>query len=168
MGAKHRITEAPERGQPPTDPGARRTRSRSATVAGVACGSLLCAAGLAALAGNAAEPKKPSDSSAVTDQRPSGTLPVTQEGTLIAVSADSVTARSGNGYTRTYLVTPNTTVITGGGGQPAATAAHFTLNEQVAIVGMIQGGTALATAVADRDVGHGYGPPMDYVDGQRI
>ncbi|WP_241010831.1 hypothetical protein [Mycobacterium camsae] len=84
---------------------------------------------------------------------------VSQEGTLIAVSAGSVTARSRDGVTRTYLVTPHTAVITRAGSQ-------FTVNDEVAIIGTIQNGTALATAVAHRDLGDGAGPPMDYVAGQ--
>ncbi|HTX97370.1 MAG TPA: hypothetical protein VME67_22545 [Mycobacterium sp.] len=62
--------------------------------------------------------------------------PVRQQGRLIAVSPKSVTARSANGYTQTYLVTPNTTVIIrSGGNQFATAAAHFTVNDEVEIVG---------------------------------
>lgn len=42
------------------------------------------------------------------------------------------------------------------------------MNDHVEIVGTIQDGTALATAVADRDAGNGDGPPMDYLDGQIV
>jgi hypothetical protein len=87
---------------------------------------------------------------------------------LIAVSANSVTARSANGYTQTYLVNSNTAVMADGVSQPATATSHFTVNDEVEIVGTIQGGTALATAVADRDMGHGHGPPMDYVGGQPV
>jgi len=90
---------------------------------------------------------------------------VSQEGTLIAVSAESVTARSANGYNQTYRVSPNTALITAGfnaeKSQPAAATARFKINDEVEIVGTIQGGTALATAVADRDAGHGGAPPME-------
>jgi hypothetical protein len=89
--------------------------------------------------------------------------PVIQDGTLIAVSHDSVTARSANGYTRTYRITPDTTAIAGGC-ETSATASHFAVNDEVEIVGTIDQGTAVATAVADGDVAHLNGPPMDYVD----
>ena len=90
---------------------------------------------------------------------------MSQEGTLIAVSAESVTARSANGYTQTYRVSPNTALIIAGfnaeKGQSTAATARFKINDEVEIVGTIQGGTALATAVADRDAGHGGAAPME-------
>jgi hypothetical protein len=90
---------------------------------------------------------------------------VSQEGTLIAVSAESVTARSANGYIQTYRVGPSTTLIAAGfdaeKSQPSPAIAHFKINDEVEIVGTIQGGAVLATAVADRDAGRGGGPPMD-------
>lgn len=92
---------------------------------------------------------------------PAAERQVSQEGTLVAVSAGSVTARSSDGITRTYLLTPDTAVITRAGGR-------FAVNDEVAIVGTIQNGTALATAVAHRELGHGAGPPMDYVAGQPV
>ncbi|MDP7723195.1 hypothetical protein [Mycobacterium sp. TY814] len=86
---------------------------------------------------------------------------ITQQGTLVAVSEGSVTARGRDGITRTYLLTPETAVITRFGGR-------FAVNDEVDIIGTIQNGTALATAVAHRDVGHGDGPPMDYVADQPV
>ena len=159
MGAKHRMAEIP--GQKAL----RRMTARSAAVFGVASASLLCAGTLAVLVVNGAEPQTATGAAAATAPR-RAPQPVTQEGTLIAVSADSVTARSANGYTQTYRITPNTAVITNSGSQSAPDALHFTVNDKVDIVGTIQGGRALATAVATRDVGHGDGPPMDYLDGQ--
>jgi hypothetical protein len=94
--------------------------------------------------------------------------PLRQEGTVIAVSADSVTARSANGFTQTYRVTPNTTVISRDGRHSATAAAHFTVNDQVDIVGTIEGGTALATAVADHGVTNGDGSPMDSIAAQPV
>ena len=38
--------------------------------------------------------------------------PLTQEGRLVAVSSDSITAQSADGMTRTYAITPNTAGIT--------------------------------------------------------
>jgi len=158
MGAKHRMTDLPQR-RTRIAPGARRGASLWTTIVDVTSVSVLCAASLAALV-----------VSAVASETPSGTTPqpVSQEGTLIAVSAESVTARSANGYTQTYLVSPNTTLITDGfnaeKSQLDAATSYFKVNDEVEIVGTIQGGTALATAVADRDAGHGGGPPMDRVE----
>ena len=169
MGVKHRTSKLPERERPLTGSRTRQRMSRSAMVCGVASASMLCAATLAILVVNAVEPQKAKDTGAVTTHGPQqAPQPVSQEGTLIAVSGDSMTARSANGYTQTYLVTPNTTVITNGGRQPNTATRHFTVNDEVDIVGTIQGGTALATAVADRHMGHGDGPPMDHVEGRPV
>jgi hypothetical protein len=139
--------------------------SGAATVCDMVSASLLCAATLTALLVNA-EPGKPT---VVATLEPSPvSQPVRQEGTVIAVSAGSVTARSANGYTQTYLVTPNTTVITNGGTQTATAASHFTINDRVDIVATIRNGTALATTVADRDIADGNGPPMDYLAAQPV
>ncbi|ULP41956.2 hypothetical protein [Mycobacterium lentiflavum] len=91
---------------------------------------------------------------------------MSQEGVLIAVSADSVTARSASGYTQTYLLTPDTTVITGNGSNSYAVTSHFTINDAVDIVGTVQGDRTLATSLAHRNVGHGDGLPMDAPAGQ--
>ncbi|WP_244184874.1 hypothetical protein [Mycobacterium scrofulaceum] len=128
-------------------------------------GSVLCAAACAALVLNA--PHSERRMVEASQEPPAAAQPVRQEGTVIAVSAGSVTARSTNGYTQTYLVTPDTALI-GHGGQPAGSAKHFAVNDHVDIVGTIQDGTAMATAVADRDAGRGDGPPMDYLDGQIV
>lgn len=157
MNAKHRLSEP--RPPRPSLPGkyARPERNRISgallRACGIAFGALIVAAALAAF---------------VVDAVGSGHIPpdaadhhVSQEGTLIAVSAGSVTARSRDGITRTYLVTPQTAVITRAGSQ-------FAVNDEVDIIGTIQNGTALATAVAHRDLGHGGGPPMDYVAGQPV
>jgi len=150
MGAaKHRMIDMPERRRPPTV-------ARPRSIFGVASASVLCA--LAALVINAFEPDSSADTKAVTSQSsPQVPQQVSQEGMLIAVSADPVTARSANGYTQTYLVNSNTAVMADGVSQPATATSHFTLNDEVEMVGTIQGGTALATAVADRDMGHGHG-----------
>lgn len=147
MSAKHRMSESPERHR------MSPFRGVFGKAWSIAFGSLIVAAALAALVVNAAgsEPTPP----ATADQH------VSQEGTLIAVSPESVTARSRDGITRTYLVTPQTAVIT-------RTGTQFTVNDEVDIIGTIRNGTALATAVAHRDLGHGDGPPMDYVAVQPV
>jgi hypothetical protein len=119
-----------------------------------------------ALVLSAAQPEK--RTVVATQEPPSVSQPVSQEGTVIAVTSGSVTARSADGFTQTYLVTPNTTVITNRGRQPIAAAGHFTVNDRIVVVGRMQGGTALATTVADRDGARGDGPPMEYVDTQSI
>jgi hypothetical protein len=165
VGAKHRMTEALEQRQPATRRRAHRRMSGLSMACEIVCGSMLCAASLTALFAYV-EPEKPMVQATLGP--PPVSQPVRQEGTVIAVSADSVTARSANGYTQTYRVTPHTTVISRGRGQPASAASHFTVNEQVDIVGTIQDGTALATAVADRGVSNGEGPPMDYIAAQPV
>ncbi len=166
MDAKHRMRELPEQIQSLSDHGERRGISGVASVCEVFSGSLLCAASVMALVLNGPQPEKRTVAS--TQESPPAAQSVSQEGTVIAVTAGSVTARSANGYTQTYLVTPNTTVITHGGSQHATSATHFTVNDRIVVVGRIQGGRALATTVADRDAGQGGAPPMDYLDGQPV
>jgi hypothetical protein len=129
---------------------------------GVAPVSMLYAMGLASLALHTADTDQSAEAAAASEIGPRAQQPLSQDGVLIAVSGDSLTARSANGYTRTYLITPGTTVITGQGGQPASTTTHLRVNERVEIVGTTTGGgTAFATAISDRDLSHGGGPPMD-------
>lgn len=116
-------------------------------------GSIIVAAALSALVVNVVGSRH--------TPSPAAQQQVSQEGTLVAVSEGSVTARSRDGITRTYLLTPDTAVIARAGGR-------FAVNDEVAIVGTIQNGTALATAVAHRELGHGAGPPMDYVAVQPV
>lgn len=89
--------------------------------------------------------------------------PVEQDGTVVAVSPDSLTARSADGSARTYLLTPQTTSVTGQGGGSGTAALPFAVNDQVSIVGEMRDGTAVATAVAAHDVSNLNGPPMDAI-----
>ena len=163
MGAKHRM--APQDSGQPGKSLVRERFPRYAQLLGTSYSALLCAGSVAILGVLAPEP--PADNGVAAAQAaPGAPQPVSQEGTLIAVSADSVTARSPDGYTQTYRVTPGTTVITGRGSRPAVATSQLAVNEQVDIVGTTQGGTALATTVAHRDMGHGDAPPMDYAEGQ--
>ena len=160
MGAKHRMTGVPEQRRSPIEPNARRAMSRIAGLCDIVSAAMLCAAALTALMINV-QPGKPL---VVADQAaPPVAQPVRQEGTVIGVSANSVTARSADGYIQTYAVTPNTAVITKHGSQSATAPSQFAINDRIDIVGTIRGGTATATAVADSDAGHGDGPPMDFV-----
>lgn len=155
MGARHRMIESSEqRGKP------------GVTMAcDIVAAALLCALTMTALLVSA-EPEKRTVTGTL---EPSPTSrPVRQEGTIVAVSADSVTARSANGYTQTYLITPNTAVLTNGGNRHVAASSRFAINDRVDIVGTIRNGAVLATVVADRDMTNGAGPPMDYLAAQEI
>lgn len=147
MGVKQRMTESLKR---------HRSLGAAAPV------SLLCAASFAMLAVTGIDSEMPTGPShMIAEEAPApAPQPVSQEGVLIAVSADSITARSASGYTRTYLLTPDTNVIAGNGGKT------LTVNDAVDIVGTVQGDRALATSLAQRNDGHGEGPPMDAVAGQ--
>jgi hypothetical protein len=87
--------------------------------------------------------------------------PVSQEGTIVAVSPDSMTARSSNGFARTYEINAETTAITNRGSRVGGVGSAFTVNDQVAIFAVVRDGTAVATTVAGRDVTDLTGPPMD-------
>jgi hypothetical protein len=89
--------------------------------------------------------------------------PISQQGTLVAVSADSVTARSANGFARTYVINADTTAITSEGSRIGSAGAAFAVNDEVSIFGVVQDGKAIATTVADREVSNLNGPPMDNV-----
>lgn len=166
MSARHRMTESAEHHWPSIGRGTRRRASGVAAACDVVSASVLCAACVTALVLNTAHSERRTITA--SQEPPAVSQPVSQEGTVIAVTADSVTARSANGYTQTYRVTPDTTVISHGASQRAIGATRFTVNDRVDIVGTIEDGTALATTVADRDQGHGDGPPMDSVDGQVV
>jgi hypothetical protein len=87
---------------------------------------------------------------------------ISQEGRLIDVTPTSVTAQGVDGVARTYVVNADTNAITAAGSRVGDTAA-FTVNDEVAIVGVVRDGTAVATAVAHREVTALNGPPMDAV-----
>ena len=146
MGAKHRLTGS-------------RKRHRL-FVCGAAPISILCAAIFTVLTISTEKSTAPTHVTAATPPA-SATQPVSQEGILIAVSADSITARSASGYTQTYFLTHDTTVVTGGTSQPVTAASDFTVNDAVDIVGTVQGGRTFATSLSNHNLGHGKGPPMD-------
>ncbi|WP_245843165.1 hypothetical protein [Mycolicibacterium vulneris] len=166
MSAKHRMPELPEQRPTLIDHRQRRGLSGAAKVCDIISASLLCAACLTALVLNGGQHEKRSVAASL--EPPTVSQPVSQEGTVVAVSADSVTMRGTDGHIQTYHFTPNTTVVTHGARQPITAAPHFTVNDKVVVVGTIEGGTALATAVAYRGAGHGEAPPMDYLDGQAV
>lgn len=90
------------------------------------------------------------------------TQPIIQEGRVIAISADSLTAQGPDGVARTYRVDDQTHGITAAGSRLGGTAERFTLDDEVSIVGVIRGGDNVATTVVHRDVANLNGPPMDY------
>ena len=89
--------------------------------------------------------------------------PVSQEGRLVAVTPTSVTAESVGGFARTYVITSETNAITAEGSMIGGAAVSFAVDDEVSIVGIVRDGTAVATAVAARQVGNLNGPPMDGV-----
>lgn len=88
--------------------------------------------------------------------------PITQEGRLIAVSPDSLTAQGPDGVARTYVIDAQTNGITTSGSHYGAAAGAFAVNDEVAILGVTRDGANVATVVAHRDVTGPDGPPMDY------
>jgi hypothetical protein len=92
--------------------------------------------------------------------------PVSQQGTLVAVTPDSLTARSSDGVARTYLINADTTAITDGGSRVGSAGSSFVVNDEVSILAVIRDGKAIATTVADRAVTDLSGPPMDDVAAQ--
>ncbi len=86
---------------------------------------------------------------------------VNQQGTVVAVTADSITTRGDDGSTQTFRVTPDTTAVTNSGGAPFVASVPFDVNDVVTIQGTVSGGQATATAVADHAVIGQYGIPMD-------
>lgn len=89
--------------------------------------------------------------------------PLSQEGRLVAVTPTSVTAESVDGFARTYVINSETNAITAAGSSIGGAGTFFAVNDEVSIVGIVQGGTAVATAVADKQVSNLNGPPMDGV-----
>ena len=127
-------------------------------------GSIAASVGVSSvLAAAIVELVSPEASTAATSTPPAARpqQPLTQQGRLIAVTPESLTTQSADGSINTYAVTPSTTAITGSG-QSASPAASFTVNDEVMVVGTRQGGTVVATAVADKSAVGPQGAPMDY------
>ncbi len=164
MGARHRMTASG--GPSGSLSGCRSPHSVSqcTTLAGFGF-AMAVVAGIAALAVGGADVATGARTEVVATQSQQPARVITQEGTLVAVSADSLTARSADGHTQLYRLTPTTNVITVDGSQPFSAVSLLNVNDEVDIVGTFQSGTALATAVADRSLGHGGGPPMDDIEG---
>lgn len=92
----------------------------------------------------------------------SAVQPITQDGRLIAVTPDSLTAQGSDGVARTFLVDDQTHGITASGSRIGGTADAFAVNDEVSIIGVQRGGDQLAMTVVHRDAANLNGPPMDY------
>lgn len=88
--------------------------------------------------------------------------PVTQEGRLISVTPDSLTAQGPDGMARTYVLDSQTHGITAAGSQIGGTADAFAVNDEVSIIGVARNGAHVATTVVHREAVGPTGPPMDY------
>ena len=84
----------------------------------------------------------------VPDANGGYTTMLTQTGTVTAVSAASITVRSDDGYTQTYVVPPST-----------GSAASFAVDEAVAIHATRTDQTATVTDIFDPTVASRGGPP---------
>lgn len=96
------------------------------------------------------------------DAPQTSSAPVAQHGTVVAVTADSVTTRSDDGVVQTYRITPNTTAVTVDRQQAATPAASFSVDDRVSVFATVQSGQPVAAAVADQAAVGPDGPPMDY------
>jgi hypothetical protein len=106
---------------------------------------------------------RPAQAREAAHAAPAVQQPVSQEGKLVAVSPTSVTAQSVDGFARTYVINSETNAITERGSLIGGAGTTFEVNDEVSIVGVVRDGTAVATAVADKQVSNLNGPPMDDV-----
>ena len=91
----------------------------------------------------------------------SSSATVQMVGQVVAVSPESITTRSTDGTTTTFQITPSTTQYDSDGRANSLTANAFSVNETVTVMGVVDNGRTVATALADQNAGGG--PPMDAV-----
>ncbi|MDZ4270209.1 MAG: hypothetical protein U1D00_31785 [Mycobacterium sp.] len=91
--------------------------------------------------------------------------PVQQVGRIVAVTEDSVTTRAHDGTVTTFVITPNTNKIGVNENGTGSATTQFVPDQLVTVVGKIQNGTTVATALADDSAVGPDGPPMDYALG---
>ena len=132
------MPDSPEHRPTSTHRGHRRGLSGAASVCDIVSASLLGAACCDG-AGAQRSPAREARCCRRISSRRAISQPVSQEGTVVAVSADSVTMRGADGHIQTYRFTPDTTVVTRGARQPITAAPHFTVNDKVVVVGTIEG-----------------------------
>ena len=77
---------------------------------------------------------------------------IQRAGTVTAVSHDSLTTTAADGQVTTFRITPETTWI----------AAPFAPEQHVVVVGVVNDGVPVATAIADQSAVGANGRPMDY------
>lgn len=88
--------------------------------------------------------------------------PIMQEGRLVAVTPNSLTALGADGVARTYVIDAQTNGITMSGSHIGTAASAFAVNDEVSILGVTRGGANIATVVAHRQATGGNAAPMDY------
>lgn len=141
--------------------GRHRTKpSRSNVVIGSIAASVGVSSVLAAAIVEAVAPDEPT-AAAPSAPAAAQPQPLSQQGRLIAVTPESLTAQGVDGAVRTYSIDANTTAITDTG-QNASPASSFDVNDEVTIVGTRQGDAMVATAVADQSAVGPQGRPMDF------
>jgi hypothetical protein len=135
-----------------------RHRARP-TKKNVIAASILASVGISSVVSAAVVAWMPSDETddAVSPAAP--TQPLSQQGRLIAVSADSITTQGVDGSVQTFVVTPQTTTV---GSRTVSQATPFAVNDEVEVVGTRQDGALVATAIAARSATDLQGRPMDY------
>lgn len=155
MSGKHRSPE-------PMTP--RRTTQWPVVVGGSLSFAVASAGVLAGAIVHFSSPESSPESAAAPEApQAASSAPVTQNGTVIAVTADSVTTRSDDGLIQTYRITPDTYAVTADRQQPAGPAASFAVDDRVSVFATVQAGQPVATAVADQAAVGPDGPPMDYI-----
>lgn len=153
MSGKHRVAGSVTNG---------RSTSWPIVVGGSLSFAVASAGVLAGAFVHFASPEAP-ESSAPAAPPSTNSAPVTQNGTVVAVTADSVTTRGDNGALQTYRVTPNTTAVTVDRQQATSLAGSFAVDDRVSVFATYQAGQPVATAVADQAAVGPDGPPMDYL-----
>ncbi len=103
-----------------------------------------------------------SDATHRAEQRPVAVQPLPQQGRLVAVSQDSLTAQTADGALHTFALDAQTHAITAAGSRIGSTADSFAVNDQVDIISVLRDGKPVAMTIAHRDVAALNGPPMDY------
>jgi hypothetical protein len=157
MSGKHRVTESVT---------TRRSTSLPVIVGGSLSFAVASAGVLAGAFVHFAATEPTEAPGAASAPQASSSAPVTQHGTVIAVTADSVTTRGDNGAIQTYRLTPDTTAVTVDRQQAANPAGSFAVDDRVAVFATYQAGQPVATAVADQAAVGPDGPPMDYLASQ--
>jgi len=78
-----------------------------------------------------------------------------QSGTVTAVSPTSITAKSADGYSTTFVVTSSTSIDNG-----VDTISNVKTGDTVTVIGTVSGGTATATSIFDATLNQANGNQM--------